>query len=104
MDHKYFGQTGKRDVHHLDIPKAMWHLTGGIRNQEHLEVAEAMRKSCDIIIALGTCATHGGIPALINQWVMMNFSTAITRFPRYQTRSHPSDPVLPPVWTGLMPG
>ncbi len=60
MDHKYFGQTGEGDVHHLDIPKAtVGILTGGIRNQEHLEVAEAMRKSCDVIIALGTCATHG---------------------------------------------
>ena len=27
-----------------------------------------MRKQCDIIIALGTCATHGGIPALANSY------------------------------------
>ena len=43
-------------------------VSGGIRNQEHLEVAEAMRKSCQVIVALGTCATHGGIPSLINQF------------------------------------
>jgi len=44
MDHKYFGQTGEGDTHHLDIPPAVVGLiSGGIRNQEHLEVAEAMR-------------------------------------------------------------
>ena len=44
MDHKYFGQTGEGDTHHLEIPPAVVGLiSGGIRNQEHLEVAEAMR-------------------------------------------------------------
>ncbi len=65
MDHKHFGQLG--DKKHIDIPKATVGLvSGGIRNDEHLEVAHEMRKKCDILIALGTCATHGGIPALIN--------------------------------------
>jgi len=60
MDHKYYGQTGAGDLHHLEIPEAVVGLvSGGIRNQEHLEVAEAMRKSCQVLIALGTCATHG---------------------------------------------
>ncbi len=63
------GRPGDGDIHHLDIPEAVVGLvSGGIRNQEHLEVAEAMRKSCQVIIALGTCATHGGIPSLINQF------------------------------------
>jgi F420-non-reducing hydrogenase small subunit len=69
MDHKYYGQTGEGDIHHLEIPAAVVGLvSGGIRNQEHLEVAEAMRRSCQVLIALGTCATHGGIPSLINQF------------------------------------
>ncbi|MBI5062209.1 MAG: methyl viologen-reducing hydrogenase, partial [Desulfatitalea sp.] len=67
MDHKYFGQggTGK----HIEIPEAdVGILSGGLRNQEHVEVAEAFRKSCKTIIALGTCATHGGIPTLANSF------------------------------------
>jgi F420-non-reducing hydrogenase small subunit len=65
MDHKYFGQLG--DGQHIDIPEAdVGIISGGLRNEEHVEVAEAMRKSCKLIIALGTCATHGGIPALTN--------------------------------------
>ncbi|WDP92856.1 MAG: methyl viologen-reducing hydrogenase [Desulfobacter sp.] len=67
MDHKHLGQLG--DKKEIDLPKAtVGLLSGGIRNEEHLEVAREMRKKCDIIIALGTCATHGGIPALINAY------------------------------------
>jgi F420-non-reducing hydrogenase small subunit len=67
MDHKYFGQMG--DGKHISIPEAdVGILSGGLRNQEHVEVAEAFRKSCNVIIALGTCATHGGIPTLANSF------------------------------------
>jgi F420-non-reducing hydrogenase small subunit len=67
MDHKYYGQMG--DGKHLTIPEAdVGILSGGIRNEEHLEVALEMRKKCKAIIALGTCATHGGIPALANSY------------------------------------
>lgn len=41
-------------------------ISGGIKTRDHLEVAKAMRNSCNLIIALGTCATHGGIPSLAN--------------------------------------
>jgi F420-non-reducing hydrogenase small subunit len=65
IDHKYLGQTGER--HHMDIPEAVVGIvSGGVRNSEHLEVLEKMRERCQILIALGTCATNGGIPALGN--------------------------------------
>lgn len=67
MDHKYLGQLG--DGQHLSLPEAdVGILSGGIRNEEHLEVALEMRKQCKVIVALGTCATHGGIPALSNSY------------------------------------
>jgi F420-non-reducing hydrogenase small subunit len=67
MDHKYYGQNG--DSSHLEIPDAdVGIISGGIRNEEHLEVACEMRKKCSAIIALGTCATHGGIPAMANSF------------------------------------
>ncbi len=97
MDHKYFGQMGDGDTHHLDIPPAVVGLvSGSIRNQEHLEVAEAMRRSCQVVIALGTCATHGGIPSLINGFENEEL------FERYYRGSettdphaNPNDPALP---------
>ena len=87
------------DIHHLDIPPAVVGLvSGGIRNQEHLEVAEAMRKSCQMIVALGTCATHGGLPSLINGFHDEDL------FERYYRGSettnphaNPTDPALPPL-------
>ncbi len=65
MDHKYFGQCGEGVT--LTIPEAVVGIvTGGVSNHEHLEVLEEMRAKCQVLIALGTCATHGGIPALMN--------------------------------------
>jgi F420-non-reducing hydrogenase small subunit len=65
MDHKYFGQCGEGVT--LTIPDAVVGIvTGGVSNHEHLEVLEEMRAKCKVLIALGTCATHGGIPALMN--------------------------------------
>jgi F420-non-reducing hydrogenase small subunit len=67
LDHKYYGQLG--DGKHINIPEAdVGIITGSIRNEEHLEVALEMRKKCNLIIAMGTCATHGGIPALANSF------------------------------------
>jgi F420-non-reducing hydrogenase small subunit len=69
MDNKYFGQTG--EGHTLSLPAAdVGIISGGVRNAEHLEVAREMRNQCGAIIALGTCATHGGIPALCNSYTV----------------------------------
>jgi F420-non-reducing hydrogenase small subunit len=67
MDHKYYGQTGEEKE--MNIPEAVVGIvSGSVRNEEHKEIAEEMRKKCQLIIALGTCATNGGIPALINMY------------------------------------
>jgi len=69
MDHKYFGRDGLN--RELEIPNAdIGIVSGAVANEEHVEVLEEMRKKCRLLIALGTCATHGGIPALINCWTM----------------------------------
>ncbi len=96
MDHKYYGQLGEGK--HIHIPEAdVGIISGSIRNTEHLEVAEEMRKQCKIIVALGTCATHGGIPALANSYQNQEmydryYSTETTDIPN----SFPTDG-LPPL-------
>jgi F420-non-reducing hydrogenase small subunit len=52
-----------------------------------VEVAQEMRRKCNLIIALGTCATHGGIPTLANtftnQEIMQRYySTETTDRPK----------------------
>jgi len=41
-------------------------LTGAISNTHNIEVAQLMRERCKILIALGDCATFGGIVAMRN--------------------------------------
>jgi F420-non-reducing hydrogenase small subunit len=93
VDSKYFGQLG--DQKHLCLPEAdVGLISGGIRNEEHLEVAHEMRRKCKIIIALGTCATHGGIPALANSWTPGQImERAFTTETTDKTDAYPSDGV-----------
>lgn len=66
MDHKYYGQRGEKK-NGMEIPAAdVGIVTGCIRNEEHKELAQEMRKKCKTLIALGSCASFGGIPALAN--------------------------------------
>jgi len=41
-------------------------LEGAISNTHNIEVAKQMRERCQILIAVGDCATFGGIPAMRN--------------------------------------
>ncbi len=68
MDHKVYGQTGEGTS--MEIPEAeVGIITGGIRTEENKELAKEMRKKCKTLIALGSCACFGGIPALANQYL-----------------------------------
>jgi len=68
MDHKLFGQTGEGTA--MEIPEAeVGIISGGIRNEEHRHLAKLMREKCKVLIAMGTCACSGGIPALGNLYL-----------------------------------
>ncbi len=65
MDHKLFGQTGEKTE--IEIPEAeVGLISGGIRSEEHVHLAKEMRKKTKVLIAFGSCACYGGIPALGN--------------------------------------
>ena len=67
MDTKYFGQTGEKAE--MDLPQAdVGLISGGVRNEKEKHVAQEMRKKCATIVALGSCACFGGIPALANMY------------------------------------
>ena len=78
MDHKYFGQTGEKAE--LEIPEAdVGIISGGIRNEKEKHVAEEMRKKCKTLISLGSCACFGGIPALANQYPLIDLYEKVYR-------------------------
>lgn len=69
MDWKYFGQEAERDS--IELPEAdVGILTGGIRDEEQKHLAKEMRDKVGTLIAMGACATQGGIPSLANMYTM----------------------------------
>ena len=81
MDHKYYGQTGEKAE--LEIPEAdVGIISGGIRNEENRKVAEEMRNKCKTLIALGSCANFGGIPALGNMYTVQELLDKVYRTTR----------------------
>nr|WP_320012137.1 methyl viologen-reducing hydrogenase [uncultured Desulfobulbus sp.] len=65
LDNKYEQEEGGG----LCLPQAdIGIVSGGVASEEELALVKAMRASCTSLVALGTCATHGGIPAMRNQW------------------------------------
>lgn len=78
MDHKLYGQTGERKE--MEIPEAeVGIIAGGIRNEEHKKIAQEMRRKCKTLIALGSCACFGGIPALANQYITQEMLEKVYR-------------------------
>ena len=43
-------------------------IEGGIGNEEHLELAQKLRKHCKVLVAWGDCAVFGGVNTLRN-WI-----------------------------------
>ena len=43
-------------------------IEGGVANAENVEVLQAFRDNCKVLVALGACAVNGGIPAMRNQF------------------------------------
>lgn len=65
MDNKYFGQGDESES--LQLPEAdIGFVSGGVNTDDHQAILQEMRRRCTYLVALGTCATHGGIPALMN--------------------------------------
>jgi F420-non-reducing hydrogenase small subunit len=78
MDHKLYGQTGENKE--MEIPEAeVGIITGGIRTEEHKKLAQEMRKKTKTLIALGSCACFGGIPALANQYITQEILEKVYR-------------------------
>ncbi len=95
MDHKLYGQTGEKSQ--AEIPDAdVGIITGSVRNEEHKRLAEEMRRKVKTLIAMGSCACFGGIPALANQYVTEDIYNRVYRgTPTTDASDTPKDGVPP---------
>jgi len=67
VDHKYYGQLGDKMA--MEVPEAeVGVVSGSIRTDGQKHEAIEIRKKTKFLIALGTCACYGGIPAQANMW------------------------------------
>ena len=98
VDHKFFGQLG--DQKEMQVPEAdVAIVTGGVRNEEQKHELQELRKKSKFLIALGSCACFGGVPAQANMWKNEDtfekiFRHCITTEPA----PNPEDPSVPK-WT-----
>lgn len=95
-DNKYFGQTGEKTA--MEIPEAdVGIISGGIRNEKEKHVAEEMRKKCKLIVALGSCACFGGIPAMANMWALNELYDKVYRGSKTTEPANTPAENLPPL-------
>ena len=62
-----FDKSPVDDIKNFTGRCAVGIIEGGCCNEENVENLKKFREHCDILIALGDCATMGGIPAMRNQ-------------------------------------
>ena len=54
---------------HREPPKegvTVGFVSGGVRNEEHLERLKMLRERCAVLVEFGSCAAFGGVPGLAN--------------------------------------
>jgi len=98
VDHKFFGQLGDQTV--MEIPQAnVAIVSGGVRNEEMKHELEEIRQNTDVLIALGSCAVYGGVPAQANMWKNDEvFEKVFRQCPSTEAHADPHDPSVP-AWT-----
>ena len=97
MDHKYYGQRGE-GKNGKEIPAAdVGIITGCVRSQEHKELAQEMRKQCKTLVALGSCASFGGIPSLANMGTTSDLLDKVYRGSKSTPAAEPPSKEIPPL-------
>jgi F420-non-reducing hydrogenase small subunit len=100
VDHKFYGQLG--DGTTMEIPEAVVGIvSGGVRNTEHEHVLKEIRNKVKFLIALGSCAAHGGVPAQANMWKGEEvFDKVFRHCVSTEPSPDPADPNVPK-WTPM---
>jgi F420-non-reducing hydrogenase small subunit len=87
---------GEKDE--MEIPEAdVGIISGGVRTEKEKKVAELMRKQCKTLIALGSCACYGGIPALANMFPLEALYEKVYRGSKTTDPAETPNENLPPL-------
>lgn len=78
---------------YLPPPYDVGLVEGSISMPEHLHQIEQVRKDCKFLVAIGACATSGGIQALRNFASVEEFSRIVYAHPEYIQTLHHSTPI-----------
>ncbi len=69
-------------------------LSGCLRTEADVALAEEMREKCQTLLAVGTCAAFGGVPALANQHALSDMMDTV--FPLAQETEVSAPPLAVP--------
>ncbi len=61
-----FDRSPVNDLKEFTGPVDVGLIEGGCCNEENVRVLREFRKHCRVLVAVGDCAIHGGVPALRN--------------------------------------
>lgn len=90
-----FNRTPLTDIKHCS-PCDVGIIEGGVCNAENVHVLKEFRKNCTTLIAIGSCAITGGIPALRNNFSLWEcFQEVYLYEGGLDGHQIPNDPELP---------
>jgi NAD-reducing hydrogenase small subunit len=101
-----FDKSPIDDIKKFSARCAVGLIEGGCCNEENVHVLRDFRRNCDVLIALGDCATMGGIPAMRNGIPLREcLEEAYLKGPTVYNPSgtFPNDPELPLVLDRVYP-
>lgn len=62
-----FDKSPINDIKRFTRPVDIGIVEGGVSNDENVEFLRQFRKHCKVLIAMGSCAITGGVPAMRNE-------------------------------------
>ncbi len=95
LEHVEFDRSPFTDVKEVG-PCDVGFVEGGVCNAENVHVLRAFRRNCTTLIAVGSCAITGGVPAMRNNVDLWDCFQEVYRYEAgTEGRLIPNDPELP---------
>jgi NAD-reducing hydrogenase small subunit len=95
LEHVEFDRSPFTDVKEVG-PCDVGFVEGGVCNAENMHVLRAFRRNCTTLIAVGSCAITGGVPAMRNNVDLWGCFQEVYRYEAgTEGRLIPNDPELP---------